>query len=51
MKKILAEIQDGAFARKWIEENEQGRPQVRAPSAQKERAAPDREGRRASCAR
>jgi ketol-acid reductoisomerase len=26
MKKMLAEIQDGTYARKWIEENEQGRP-------------------------
>ena len=26
MKQILAEIQDGSFARKWIAENEQGRP-------------------------
>ena len=26
MKKMLSEIQDGTYARKWIEENEQGRP-------------------------
>ena len=26
MKKILSEIQDGSFAKKWIEENEKGRP-------------------------
>ncbi len=26
MKKVLAEIQDGTYARKWIDENEQGRP-------------------------
>ncbi|MBP7602999.1 MAG: ketol-acid reductoisomerase [Spirochaetes bacterium] len=26
MKKILAEIQDGSFARRWIKENEDGRP-------------------------
>jgi ketol-acid reductoisomerase len=26
MKKILAEIQDGTYARTWIDENEQGRP-------------------------
>jgi recombination protein RecA len=25
-KKLLAEVQDGAFAKKWIEENEDGRP-------------------------
>jgi ketol-acid reductoisomerase len=27
MRKILAQIQDGSFARAWIAENEQGRPQ------------------------
>ena len=26
MKKMLSEIRDGTYARKWIEENEQGRP-------------------------
>jgi len=26
MKKILAEIQDGSFAKRWIKENEDGRP-------------------------
>jgi ketol-acid reductoisomerase len=26
MKKLLAEIQDGTFAKKWIKENEDGRP-------------------------
>jgi ketol-acid reductoisomerase len=26
MKQMLAEIQDGTYARKWIEENEKGRP-------------------------
>ncbi|MBI2976260.1 MAG: ketol-acid reductoisomerase [Chloroflexi bacterium] len=26
MKKMLTEIQDGTYARKWIEENEKGRP-------------------------
>ncbi|HNU91182.1 MAG TPA: ketol-acid reductoisomerase [Spirochaetota bacterium] len=26
MKKILAEVQDGSFARRWIKENEEGRP-------------------------
>jgi ketol-acid reductoisomerase len=26
MKKMLSEIQDGTYARKWIEENERGRP-------------------------
>jgi len=26
MKKVLHEIQDGSFARRWIEENAAGRP-------------------------
>jgi ketol-acid reductoisomerase len=26
MKKMLAEIQDGTYARAWIEENDKGRP-------------------------
>ena len=26
MRRVLAEIQNGAFARRWIEENQQGRP-------------------------
>lgn len=27
MKEVLKEIQDGTFARKWIRENEEGRPE------------------------
>jgi ketol-acid reductoisomerase len=27
MKQVLAEIQDGSFAKRWIEENERGRPE------------------------
>ena len=30
MKKILAEIQDGTFARNWINENKVGRPHFSA---------------------
>jgi len=30
MKKVLAEIQDGTFARNWIEENKNGRPNFNA---------------------
>ena len=30
MRQILKEIQDGSFAKKWIAENEQGRPQFAA---------------------
>jgi len=26
MRKLLADIQDGTFARRWIEENDAGRP-------------------------
>ncbi|XYI03258.1 ketol-acid reductoisomerase [Sorangium sp. So ce1128] len=33
MKRILAEIQSGEFARKWIAENEQGRPNFEATRA------------------
>ena len=30
MKQILAEIQDGSFAKRWIEENQKGRPEFNA---------------------
>ena len=30
MRRILAEIQDGTYARKWIAENEAGRPEFNA---------------------
>ncbi|WP_437683082.1 ketol-acid reductoisomerase [Sorangium sp. So ce131] len=33
MKRILADIQSGEFARKWIAENEQGRPKFEATRA------------------
>jgi ketol-acid reductoisomerase len=33
MKKLLKEIQDGSFARKWIQENETGRPSFNATRA------------------
>jgi len=39
MKKILADIRSGAFARKWIEENDTGRKSFQAEQ-QKERAHP-----------
>src|SRR5215813_12315766 len=39
MKKILAEIQSGAFAKAWITENEKGRPRFEA-DRQKEREQP-----------
>ena len=37
MKKLLGEIQDGTFARRWIQENEQGRPQYEAIKAKEQR--------------
>lgn len=33
MKKVLEEIQNGTFARRWIEENQQGRPRFNAVRA------------------
>ncbi|HEY3355998.1 MAG TPA: ketol-acid reductoisomerase [Polyangia bacterium] len=39
MRRLLAEIQDGSFARRWIEENRKGRPWFEA-ERQKEREQP-----------
>jgi ketol-acid reductoisomerase len=39
MRKILSEIRDGSFAKKWIEENEQGCPNFLA-SRQREQTHP-----------
>lgn len=36
MKKILAEIQDGTFAKNWIAENERGRPKFKATRAREQ---------------
>jgi ketol-acid reductoisomerase len=36
MKKMLAEIRDGTYARKWIEENAQGRPWFEAVRAKEQ---------------
>ena len=36
MKKLLTEIQDGTFARKWIAEHEKGRPDFKATRAQEQ---------------
>jgi ketol-acid reductoisomerase len=36
MKKLLAEIQDGSFAKKWIAENEKGRPEFKATRAKEQ---------------
>ena len=30
MKEVLADIQDGTFARQWIAENEAGKPNYKA---------------------
>ena len=40
MKQILAEIQNGTFATKWIAENENGPPEVRRRRARAEREQP-----------
>jgi ketol-acid reductoisomerase len=39
MRKILSEIRDGSFAKKWIEENEQGCPNFLA-ARQREQTHP-----------
>ncbi len=39
MRKILSEIRDGSFARKWIEENEKGCPNFLA-TRRREQAHP-----------
>ena len=39
MKRLLAEIQDGSFARRWIQENETGRAEFAAERA-RQRAHP-----------
>jgi len=39
MKKLLAEIRDGSFAKAWIEENEKGCP-ISWPSAKPNSRAP-----------
>ena len=36
MKKMLAEIQDGTYARNWIGENEKGRPWFNATRAREQ---------------
>jgi ketol-acid reductoisomerase len=36
MKKLLAEIKDGSFAKKWIEENEKGCPNILATRKQEQ---------------
>ena len=50
MKKILGEIQSGAFAKEWIAENENGRPNF-DKMRDGRREAPDREGRRRAARR
>jgi ketol-acid reductoisomerase len=34
MRQVLAEIQDGSFARRWVSENESGRPEFERLRAQ-----------------
>ena len=49
MKQVLAEIKDGSFAKRFIDDQDAGRPEFKALRDQG-RAAPDRGDRRASCA-
>ncbi|HEY57125.1 MAG TPA: ketol-acid reductoisomerase [Anaerolineae bacterium] len=46
MRQILEEIQSGAFARRWIEENEQGRPWFERQRREAARHPIERVGRR-----
>ena len=50
MKKILQEIQDGAYAEKWIDENRNGRPDVRGDAREGEGRSSSRRSA-PSCAR
>ena len=50
MKKILAEIRNGAFAKQWIAENQSGRPRVRGRRAAASASSRSRRSAR-SCAR
>ena len=49
MKKLLAEIQAGKFAKEWIAENESGRPQFEATAARSANSRSSTSAR--SCAR
>ncbi len=44
MRKILAEIQDGTYARKWIAENQQGRPWFKAQRSREQEQLLERVG-------
>jgi ketol-acid reductoisomerase len=46
MKKVLAEIRDGSYAKKWIEENEKGRPEFRKMRAKEQDSLVERVGAR-----
>jgi ketol-acid reductoisomerase len=46
MKKMLADIQSGAYAEEWIEENARGRPWFNQQRAQKQRSRIEQVGRR-----
>lgn len=45
MKKVLAEIQDGSFAKRWIEENETGRPTFARKRAEEQNLPVEEVGR------
>ena len=42
MKEILARIQDGTFAREWIEENKAGGKKLQLPCATPRRSTPSK---------
>jgi hypothetical protein len=48
MKEILANIQSGAFAEEWMEENADGRPVFNSPRGRDDQ--PGRRGRPRTCA-
>ncbi len=50
MRRLLDEIQDGSFARRWIEEGQRGAPEFRRLRAQNAHARIEERGRRAPLA-
>jgi len=46
MKKILAEIRSGTFAREWVRENKAGRPRFTALEKQDEQLLLEKTGRK-----
>ncbi|EQD35949.1 protein containing Acetohydroxy acid isomeroreductase, partial [mine drainage metagenome] len=50
MREVLAEIQDGRFAREWVAEYAAGNPHYKALKAARSRAPHRKSRRRAACA-